>query len=516
MSFNKSKAMRSAERFLTQGKLQAAISEYKTIVENDPKDINTINMLGDLYAKCNDNKAASHCYQQVAEHYHKQGFAKKAISIYNKIYRIEPNSLEVCEKLAELYRVRGSIAEARQHYIDVSKCYEEKGLREKALEIWEILGELDPQNTDIFLKIAEYYRQDNRNENAAEAFIEAGVRLSSNNQDENAVAAFSSALEILPKNMQAVNGFVNSQIKLGYAEKAVETLEELAENDPYNKEISYLLIDCYFEIDKPEKAEEVIIGIVEREPANYEKLIDLIEVYLEKDDLESTVRILSMVSEHLLIDGKTEKLSDYINEVLARNPEQIEALRLQARFHGWQKDETALQKTLERLVEVSRENESLKDEKYALAQLLKLIPHDIGFSKRLKEINEENDFDDEVLSEQIWGGNSAEVPNFESIVAQNEDNDSNSLNEFKLETNGYEQKEFAEGADEVFFDNSIENVEFGGNIEGEYANEIKGFEFSSSGNEIVFTAENEPTNLTLSDKKEIEEEVESVKFYIEQ
>ena len=519
MSFNKSKAMRSAERFLTQGKLQAAISEYKIIVENDSKDINTINILGDLYAKCDDNKSASNCYQQVAEHYHKQGFAKKAISIYNKIYRIEPDSLEVCEKLAELYRMRGSVAEARKYYIDISKRYEEKGFRDKALEIWEILGEIDPQNADIYVKIAEYYHQDNQNENAAEAFIEAGGRFLDNGHNEDAVEAFSNALDILPKNMLAVNGFVKSQSKLGYVEEAVKKLEELAEKDLYNKEISYLLIDCYFEMDQPEKAEEVIIGIVEREPANYEKLVDLLEVYLEKDDLESTVRILSMVSEHLLIDGKTEKLSDYINEILARNPEQIETLRLQARFYGWQKDEAALQKTLERLVEVSRINESIEDERYALGQLLKLVPHDVDFSSRFKEINEQYDFDEEIVGDQLLNSNSGEIPAFENFTSLNGKDESHSSNGFKIETNGYEQDDFAEGTDKVSVDNSIEEVEFNDDVEGKYRSEtdkVKGFDFINSTNETDFTAEVEQTNLTLSNEREIEDEVESIKFYIEQ
>jgi hypothetical protein len=43
MSFDKLKAMRSAERFLTQGKITDAIKEYTSLVENDAKDFNTMN-----------------------------------------------------------------------------------------------------------------------------------------------------------------------------------------------------------------------------------------------------------------------------------------------------------------------------------------------------------------------------------------------------------------------------------------------------------------------------------------
>ena len=49
MVFDKTKAMRNAERYVAQGKIQSAIAEYKQVVANDPKDFGTLNMLGDMY-----------------------------------------------------------------------------------------------------------------------------------------------------------------------------------------------------------------------------------------------------------------------------------------------------------------------------------------------------------------------------------------------------------------------------------------------------------------------------------
>ncbi len=80
MSFDKTKVMRNAERFLSQGKIRAAIAEYKRIVENDAKDFSTLNILGDLHIKNSDKTEAVACYMQVAEHYSRQGFSQKAIA----------------------------------------------------------------------------------------------------------------------------------------------------------------------------------------------------------------------------------------------------------------------------------------------------------------------------------------------------------------------------------------------------------------------------------------------------
>ena len=113
MGFDKTKAMRNAERYLAQGKIRSAIGEYKQVVENDPKDHGTMNLLGDLYSKASETRSAVECYTAVAEHYSKQGFSQKAIAVYNKIAKIQPNSINVSEKLAELYKSKGSVKEAK-------------------------------------------------------------------------------------------------------------------------------------------------------------------------------------------------------------------------------------------------------------------------------------------------------------------------------------------------------------------------------------------------------------------
>ena len=48
MAFDKAKVLRAAEKYLAQGKIPAAIKEYRQIVENDPQDFTALNMLGDL------------------------------------------------------------------------------------------------------------------------------------------------------------------------------------------------------------------------------------------------------------------------------------------------------------------------------------------------------------------------------------------------------------------------------------------------------------------------------------
>lgn len=407
MSFDKVKAMRNAERFLSQGKIRAAISEYKHIIESDPTDYNTLNMLGDMYIKATEETEAVNCFTQVAEHYSKQGFSQKAIAIYNKISRLKPDSLEVSSKLAHLYQQKGSVAEARTHYTTMADQYTRLGKKAEALMVWKQIANLDPNNTEIYLKIADACWQDNQKSEAAQAYVEAGNRLVLKKQYESAVTAFARCLEINPDDLVAMKGFVDSQIQLGYVEEAVKSLEEALIKQPYHRELIMLLVDCHFEMDNVKEAERLTIKLVEQEPSNFPKLLDLVKVYLRNSELLSAVRPLTMASEHLLVGGQAELLESYINQILNKDPEQLEALRLLVRLHTWQRDEIQIKSALERLAEAARMNDAVDDEKNALSQLIMISPQSSYFAQRLHELNS-----GEPYSAPI---NYGEVPTFESF-----------------------------------------------------------------------------------------------------
>jgi tetratricopeptide (TPR) repeat protein len=417
MSFDKIKAMKNAERFLSQGKLRAAIGEYKKVIDDNPKDFSTLNIMGDLYVKNSESKEAVNCYRQVAEHYYGQGFANKAIAIYNKIARLEPDSMQIAERLAQLYQVRGSFAEAREQYTKVAESYQSKGRKLEALEIWKRIAELDPNNTEVYMTIGNACLQENQNSDAADAFAEAGLRLNSAEKYEEAVGAFSKGLSIQSNNVKILKGFVEAKIGLGCADEAAETLEQVLLENPYAREILLLLTDCYLDMNAPKQAEETIIKLVQQEPSHFPKFLEIVKSYMEGDDIESTVRVLAISFEHVLGAGHSDEFNGWINEVLARNPEYIDGLRLLVKFHSWHRDPVEIRKSLERLAETARMTESVEDERFAVGQLATMCPLQPEYALRLEELKQKYGFDDSVIPIV----ESSVIPEFESFVALNSD-----------------------------------------------------------------------------------------------
>lgn len=504
MSFDKIKAMRNAEKFLAQGKIRAAINEYKRVVENDSNDFSTLNMLGDLHAKASEKSEAIKCFTRVAEHYADQGFAQKAIAIYNKVARLMPESLEVSAKLAQLYQMKGSVAEARSHYTVLADEYSRTGRKAEALQVWKQIADLDPNNSDIYLKIADACWQDEQKEEAATAYIQAGNRLSAKKQYEPAITAFSRALEIKQDDLLALKGVVGAQFGLGYTDEAAKTLEAVLERQPYNREIIYLLVDCYLDMSHPAEAEKAVIKLVEQEPANYPKLLDVVQAYLKESDLNAAIRILSMTSEHLLVGGQAEELGKWINEILAKDPEHVDALRLLVRYHSWQREETETKEALERLAEAARLNEKIDDERYALSQLIIISPQNSQAAERWQELNRlygesEAYYENPVLK------NDNEIPTFESFAVLDNQNDNSAQGEAIYQE--YSEIEYADAPAIAIPDNNFAPVAI--SLPTAIENlEVNGFDFQPS--------YSEPQKLDQIQEHDLHRELDSIEFYITQ
>src|SRR5437773_7157536 len=174
MALDKVKTLRAAERFLELGKIPAAIKEYCKIVEDEPDDLTTLSMLGDLYVRVGNQAAAISCFRRIAEHYRDQDFALKAIAMFRKIDRLQPHDTEIATHLADLYAQQDLVVEARAHYLTVADAHNKAGATQAGLEVLRKIADLDSQNTDLRIKLAAGYFKEGMTPEAAAAFTEAG------------------------------------------------------------------------------------------------------------------------------------------------------------------------------------------------------------------------------------------------------------------------------------------------------------------------------------------------------
>src|SRR5205809_4658555 len=228
--FNKQKALSSAEKFVQQGKLQNAISEYEKVLKADPKDLTVSNTVGDLYARLGQNDKAITCFKSVGDAYASQGFTVKAIAMYKKLTKLKP-ALESVLRLAELYTQQGLFNDARAQYLQVAEEFLKTRDLEQAVRIFQKTLEMDPENTAMRMRLAEAYIRLGKKTEAMQIFASAADTLRSRGQPNAIEEIVQRMLKLDPGNSYALLLRGRSALDAGDVAGAIKNLEKVADLD---------------------------------------------------------------------------------------------------------------------------------------------------------------------------------------------------------------------------------------------------------------------------------------------
>jgi len=228
--FNKQKALSAAEKYVQQGKMQNAIAEYEKVIKADPKDLTVTNTIGDLYSRLGEADKATDCFKTVGDAYATQGFTVKAIAMYKKISKLKP-SLESVLKLAELYTQQGLFNDARAQYLQVAEEFLKSSELENAVRIFQKILEMDPENTNMRVRLAEVYVRLGKKNDAWQIFSAAAETLRSKGNLPGAEEVLQRMLKIDPGNSYALLMQGRNLLEAGDAEAAIESLQKVPDLD---------------------------------------------------------------------------------------------------------------------------------------------------------------------------------------------------------------------------------------------------------------------------------------------
>ncbi|HEY0144407.1 MAG TPA: tetratricopeptide repeat protein [Thermoanaerobaculia bacterium] len=298
MAVQRDKVIASAEKLVAKGKIEPAIKEYERLLDDNPNDVNTLNRIGDLWVRINRNDEAVKVFVKIADHYSKDGFFLKAIAIYKKINKLDPSKLEIYAKLADLYAKQGLAMEAKSQYQVLADYYLKHGDPGNAVGIYRKISELDPNSINVHVKLADLYSQTNRSADALKEYDRVGRMLLKRGMLDEAVQVFRKALKVDPTNTELVDSLVTAlleakdfdnatqiveaglegnrenprllgslgriQLARGDARTARATLERALASDPNEASVREALADLYLKQSEPDRALEMVNPLVEK------------------------------------------------------------------------------------------------------------------------------------------------------------------------------------------------------------------------------------------------------------
>ncbi|CAN5887691.1 hypothetical protein BH11MYX2_BH11MYX2_06680 [soil metagenome] len=258
MAFNKEKVMDAARKFVDKGQIDKAVKEYLRIVQEDPKDVRVWLKIGDLYAKKGAKQDAIETYLKVARFYAEQGFFLKAVAVYKQILKLDPRLVDVILKLAELYRQLGQMSEAMQHFESVAAHFHREGNTKEALVTVKKLVDLDPENIATRIKLAELYSKESLVEDAITEFTLACDQLRRQNRQDDFVKVAERLLWHKPDNHALNRELAGLYLRRNDPRRALQKLQTCFKADPRDIETLGLLAQAFQALDQKSKTVSVL------------------------------------------------------------------------------------------------------------------------------------------------------------------------------------------------------------------------------------------------------------------
>jgi len=224
MAQDRRKKLETAERLLTQGKVPAALLEFEDLARSSPRDILTLNRVGDVLSKQGRNVDAVGYYRRIADHFTQSGFLPKAIAIHKKILRLTPDCPDSLTALGVLYAEQRLPGEARAHLLRAAELHLQARRFAEARKAYERLAALEPDDPRHRARLAEARAAEGETREAGRELIGLADWLLDRGKGDDAERTYRRAAELLPLEAGPTLGIARCLEARGNVEAALSFL----------------------------------------------------------------------------------------------------------------------------------------------------------------------------------------------------------------------------------------------------------------------------------------------------
>jgi tetratricopeptide (TPR) repeat protein len=384
MAVQRDKVIANAEKLVAKGKIEPAIKEYERLLEDSPNDVNTLNRIGDLWVRVNRNDEAVKVFGKIADHYSKDGFFLKAIAIFKKINKLDPSKLEIYAKLADLYAKQGLAMEAKSQYQVLADYYLKHGEPASALAIYRKISELDPQSINVHVKLADLYSQNNQTAEALKEYDRVGRLLLKRGMLDEAVQVFRKALKIDPKNTELVDSLVTALLEAKDFDNARQIVDAALEGNANNPRLLGML--GKIQLGRGDSAGaratlERAVAADPNEPSTRETMADL---YLKQNDANRALEMMAPLAETALGKGERGTAIEMLNRILRVEPGHAPTLERLVAVYSRLNEETNILASMSSLAEAHVSKMHFEDASKVLEKLIQREPQNAQHRNKLQ------------------------------------------------------------------------------------------------------------------------------------
>ena len=356
MSSKKDKLLEEAQRLVVRGQFDKAIKAYEQVMALDPSALNHRQKLAELLIKSGRTDDARVEFEMIGKKYSSDGFYLKAIAVYKKLQGLFPGDIPITLALANLNAKHGLVANALAEYKQVHDYYDKSHNTTDALKILEKMQDVDPQNVNVKLKLAEAYFQTDQKDESYAVFGKLATLL----QERGDTVAFAKIdariQQLFPKKSEFVLEILAEQVANGNAASAVAGLQVLLRTNSNDKRIWGLIVEAFTQLEQPQKVKVAYQHYLNCFPDELSAQLGLIGCLAAENDLKGAVALLDTYELGLfagsLLEG-LERIYRVLDKIDPINVRILEGLSRVCLALGKSEDAANLQSKIQSLQGVS-------------------------------------------------------------------------------------------------------------------------------------------------------------------
>jgi tetratricopeptide (TPR) repeat protein/GGDEF domain-containing protein len=385
MAQDVTKHLERAKRFLEKNKIQEAVAEYQAVLEVLPSHQESIQALGDLHARLNNPERAAHYYGIQFDRLMESGDLAKAAAVYARFLRAAPQPPERLASFAFLLQRQNRTAEAIAHYSAAAKLFFEHIRLEEAVTCLEKIAQLDPENSECHVKLAEAAERLGKNELAAHGYLRAGQLALAAEDLELALDFFGRAHALSPRDRSVALLYAEACLRKGEPAEAVRLLESFS---PGEMDTTFLVVygEALLRAGELDRARPVLVTFYKQKQENFKKLFELADAYLAAGQDDKAVDVLAETKKWMFRLRRENEFTAQFDQVAEAYPASLLLAENWARLYEELNRESKYFDVLVKLFDLYYDAGKLKEACDCLDRLVDIDPYDYRNQERIAQL----------------------------------------------------------------------------------------------------------------------------------
>jgi diguanylate cyclase (GGDEF)-like protein len=387
MAADVSKNLERAKKFLEKNRVEDAIEAYLSVLEGAPQHLEATQALGDLYTRLDQPERALIYYGYLFELLVEPKDETKALAIYNRFLRNSPSPQppERIARYAFLQQKHNHPEEAIEQYTKAAEIFNEAGRVEDALFCWERTAQLDPDNSERQLKVADGAAKLGKNALAARAFLRAGTLAAAGGAEQEALKLLGRAYSLAPKERSVALLYAEAKLRNGDSAEAAALLEPFAtnESDPVFLET---FADALHRAGQLDRARGILERLLREKNEGITRLFGLADAFVDAGQDHKSVEILMTLKRRMFADKKHSEFTAQVEELGGKHPESLPLLEFWAAMYNELNRESQYFEVLIKLFDANFNSGNFQKSTEVLERLVDIDSYDYRNQQRLEKL----------------------------------------------------------------------------------------------------------------------------------